>query len=173
MSTARNSRRSNASGAIMRRAWIGGTAALGAARLALGGRQPRPAAQGPQRVAADEITVYIGPSCACCHRWLTHLRAAGFHVTLRNVADVTPAKRQHGVPPRLVSCHTGVMEEYAIEAHVPDELMRWLATGRPAIAGLAVRGLPGGSPGMAGGRAARSDVLSFTRGGETTVYAVR
>ena len=172
MSAERKSKPATPRRAMTRRAWIG-AAAAGASALAVGSRQWLTANDGPRRVAGEEITVYKSPSCECCHRWVSHLRAAGFHVTTRNVSDVTPVKRQYGVPAELASCHTGVIAGFAVEGHVPADLIRRLVAERPAVAGLAVPGMPAGSPGMEGGRADRYEVLTFTRGGETTVYAAR
>ena len=122
---------------------------------------------------AGEITVYKSPTCVCCERWLDHMRHAGFRVTKHNVAKIAAVKAEHGVPDALGSCHTTVAGGYVIEGHVPADLVARLLEERPRVAGLAVPGMPAGSPGMEGGQRQRYDVLSFTRAGETAVYATR
>jgi len=91
------------------------------------------------------------------------------------VDDLAPIKAKLGVPPALQSCHTAVVGEYVIEGHVPADVIDRLLRERPAIVGLAVPGMPVGSPGMEapGRKAERYDVLTFDRQGRTTVYASR
>lgn len=104
-----------------------------------------------------------------------HLRAAGFEVKEENVDSLAPIKKRFGVPAPLHSCHTAVTGDYVIEGHVPADLIRRLLRERPAVAGLAVPGMPVGSPGMeAPGRPAeRYEVLAFEKSGRTTVFARR
>ena len=104
-----------------------------------------------------------------------HLRAAGFEVKEQNVEALGPIKQRFGVPAALQSCHTAVVDPYVIEGHVPADLIQRLLRERPAVAGLAVPGMPVGSPGMeAPGRPAeRYDVLAFEKGGRSTVFARR
>lgn len=104
-----------------------------------------------------------------------HLREAGFTVTERNETDVTPVKRRLGVPSALDSCHTGLVEGYVIEGHVPADLIDRLLRERPKVVGLAVPGMPVGSPGMEspGQKPERYQVLTFDKSGRTTVFATR
>ena len=104
-----------------------------------------------------------------------HLRAAGFEVKEQNVDALAPIKKRFGVPTPLQSCHTALVGDYVIEGHVPADLIQRLLRERPAVAGLAVPGMPVGSPGMeAPGRPAeRYDVLAFEKSGRTTVFARR
>jgi hypothetical protein len=104
-----------------------------------------------------------------------HLRAAGFEVNEQNVEALGPIKQRFGVPAALRSCHTALADPYVIEGHVPADLIQRLLRERPAVAGLAVPGMPVGSPGMeAPGRPAeRYDVLTFDKSGRTTVFARR
>lgn len=104
-----------------------------------------------------------------------HLRAAGFEVKEQNVDALGPIKRRLGVPAPLESCHTAVVDPYVIEGHVPADLIQRLLRERPAVAGLAVPGMPVGSPGMetAGRPAERYEVLTFDKSGRTTVFARR
>lgn len=157
---------------LSRRAWIG--VALGGAATALVGQRWWRKAN-PAVIAADAtpITVYASPTCACCHKWVSHLEHNKFHVTVENVLDVTPIKRQFGVPESLWSCHTAMVHAYAIEGHVPADLIQRVTRERPAIAGLAVPGMPSGSPGMEGATKDRYEVIAFRRDGGTETYAAR
>lgn len=121
--------------------------------------------------AADAI-VYKSPSCGCCSSWVSHLRDNGYNVTAVDVEDVTPYKRQYGIPPRLGSCHTAVIEGYVIEGHVPAADISRLLGERPDILGLTVPGMPLGSPGMEmGNRIDPYQVLAIEKDGSTSVYS--
>jgi hypothetical protein len=104
-----------------------------------------------------------------------HLRAHGFGVKTQDVADLAPIKLKLAVPLALQSCHTALVEGYVIEGHVPAALIDRVLRERPAVAGLAVPGMPVGSPGMeVPGQPAQSyQVLAFDRAGRITVYATR
>ena len=102
-----------------------------------------------------------------------HLRVSGYPVEMVDAPDLAPLKRKLGVPPALDSCHTATVEAYVIEGHVPADLIDRLLVERPEVLGLAVPGMPVGSPGMEGGPAERYQVLAFDRAGNTTVYATR
>ncbi len=104
-----------------------------------------------------------------------HLREHAFPVEERHDADLGAVKRQHGVPAALHSCHTALVEGYVVEGHVPADLIDRLLRERPAVAGLAVPGMPVGSPGMEvpGQAPERYRVYAFTRDGRTRVYAER
>jgi len=103
---------------------------------------------------------------------MEHLRAHGFRVKPVDVRDASVYRRRHGVPDALGGCHTGVVGGYAIEGHVPAREIRRLLAEKPKAAGLAVPGMPVGSPGMEQGpRVDRYDVLLVNGDGRTTVYA--
>jgi hypothetical protein len=121
----------------------------------------------------DTINVWKDANCGCCKSWIEHMRKHGFTVIAHDTPDLTPVKQQHGVGADLVSCHTGVIAGYTIEGHVPADLVRKMLTEKPKIAGLAVPGMPMGSPGMEGGMAEKYDVIAFTTDGGRTVYASR
>jgi hypothetical protein len=121
------------------------------------------------------VTVHHSPTGGCCTAWVVHLRSQGFPVTERLETDLTPVKRRLGVPAALESCHTALVEGYVIEGHVPADLIDRLLRERPKIAGLAVPGMPVGSPGMEspGMTPERYRVLTFDRNGSTGVFARR
>ncbi len=120
-----------------------------------------------------EILVYKGPQCGCCDKWAEHLEEAGLKVTVEEIENLHPIKAKYGIRPELSSCHTAVVEGYAIEGHVPaDEILRLLEE-RPEVAGLTVPGMPIGSPGMEEGPAEAYEVLTFDSSGNTAVFAKR
>jgi hypothetical protein len=108
-----------------------------------------------------EVQVYKSPTCGCCEKWVDHLRAEGFTVRTKDVPDVSPIKLENGVGPELSACHTAFVGGYVVEGHVPASDIRRLLAERPAVAGLAVPGMPVGSPGMEGPNAKPYEVLSF------------
>jgi len=120
---------------------------------------------------ATEVTVYKSPTCGCCERWIDHLEDNGFDVVTKDVRDFSAIKAAHSVAPRLASCHTALVDGYVVEGHVPVADIRRLLAERPAVKGLAVPGMPMGSPGMEGARKDPYDVLTFDGEGRTKVFA--
>ena len=119
------------------------------------------------------IKVYKTPTCGCCKAWVDHLEQNGFKAEVVDMPDLSAVKTKYGVAPKLQSCHTAVVGDYTVEGHVPADLIMKMVNEKPAIAGLAVPGMPAGSPGMEGATKERYDVLTFDRAGRTTVYAQR
>jgi hypothetical protein len=101
---------------------------------------------------------------------MEHLRANGFRVKPIAAEDHGTIRRRHGIPDALGGCHTGVIEGYAIEGHVPAREIKRLLAERPQAKGLAVPGMPMGSPGMEGTRRESFDVLLIQPSGRHTVY---
>jgi hypothetical protein len=118
------------------------------------------------------VTVFKSPSCQCCGKWIQRMREHGFAVAERNTNDMAAVKQERAIPAQLGSCHTSTVGGYAVEGHVPPDLVERVLRDRPAIAGLAVPGMPRSAPGMELG-AERYDVLSFTQAGAAAVYAER
>ena len=116
-----------------------------------------------------KLTVTKDPNCGCCSGWADHIRAAGFPVEIVETGELKQAKARLGVPRRLAACHTAEVSAYVIEGHVPAIATRRLLAERPQIKGLAVPGMPVGSPGMEveGTPAERYDVIAFGPAGET------
>ena len=118
------------------------------------------------------VTVYKDPNCGCCKEWVEHLRRHAFKVTAKDTSDVSGIKRSGRVPQQLVSCHTAFVNGYVIEGHVPAEDIKRLLKEKPKVAGLAVPGMPIGSPGMeVGNRKDKYNVIAFNRDGTTSVFA--
>lgn len=122
-------------------------------------------------VGLEVITVYKSPTCGCCDKWVSHLEESGFEVKAVNRQDLNTVKTEAGVPKRLASCHTAIIDGYTIEGHVPADDIRRLLHERPDVAGLTVPGMPMGSPGMEGHRKDNYRVLTFTRTGDTSVFS--
>jgi hypothetical protein len=115
--------------------------------------------------------VYKSPSCSCCSQWASYLRDHGFRVTIRTVDNVDSTRRQFGVPAPLGACHIAKVGGYTIVGHVPVEAIERLLKEHPAIAGLAVPGMPVGSPGMERGATREAyGVMTFDAHGQTSLY---
>ena len=150
----------------------GCTAALAAGAAVVWSQQPaRAPAVRAAAATSPKIVVYKSPSCMCCGKWVTYMRANGFTVEVHDQDDLTAIKRAAGVPDDAVSCHTAQVGGYVIEGHVPVEAIRRLLTEHPAIKGLAVPGMVAGSPGMEqGNEHPHYDVMAIGRDGRLTTY---
>ena len=125
----------------------------------------------PGTPTAADITVYKSPWCGCCGNWVSHLRGQGFSVAVEEREDMDPIKARYGVPERLQSCHTAIVDGYVIEGHVPAADIRRLLAERPEARGLSVPGMVVGSPGMEqGGQSDPYQVILFGDAGGK-VYA--
>ncbi|MEB3231185.1 MAG: DUF411 domain-containing protein [Leptolyngbyaceae bacterium] len=126
-----------------------------------------------QPAATDyEITVFRSPTCGCCGQWIEHMQAAGFTVKDEITQDMDAVKQQYGISSGLASCHTTVAGNYVIEGHVPAEDVQRLLAEAPDIAGIAVPGMPIGSPGMESGSYIEPyTVIAFSADGTNTVFA--
>lgn len=126
-----------------------------------------------QTQAAPLVEVFKTPTCGCCSKWVDHMRANGFTVRTSDLNDLTQIKTSRGVPARLESCHTAVVNGYVVEGHVPAADVHRLLKEKPAISGIAVGGMPAGSPGMdyPGTKAQAYDVIAFDKSGATRVFA--
>ena len=124
--------------------------------------------------AAVPMQVYKTPTCGCCAKWVEHVKLAGFAPEVHDMPDVSPIKAKVGLPRGLQSCHTALVGGFVVEGHVPADLVQRLLKEQPKIAGVAVPGMPIGSPGMEmGDRKDAYEVIAFTKDGTTSVYAKR
>ena len=116
-----------------------------------------------------KITITKDPSCGCCTGWTEHVRAAGFATEVVDTSELNRVKVRLGVPAHLYACHTAEVDGYVIEGHVPAPTIKRLLAERPNVKGLAVRGMPVGSPGMevAGAEPETYDVIAFGPDGES------
>ncbi|HYE51873.1 MAG TPA: DUF411 domain-containing protein [Azospirillaceae bacterium] len=150
-----------------RRHLILGIAALGG--IAAGGAL---LATYPAEAALPPVTVWKSPTCGCCAAWVEHMRGAGFAVTVHEVEAINPIKAAQGVTPELASCHTAAVGAYTLEGHVPADAVKRLLAEKPKARGLAVPGMPQGSPGMETGVTEPYEILLFGNG-EPTVFERR
>ncbi len=116
------------------------------------------------------VEVYKTSTCGCCSKWVEHLKQNGFTVKATDVADINEVKVRNGVPSDAASCHTALVGGYVVEGHVPAASVRRLLRERPAVVGIAVPGMPIGSPGMEGPNPEAYDVVSFDKAGTLKVY---
>ena len=114
------------------------------------------------------ITVHRDPNCGCCLGWVQHLQKAGFRTKVLETNDLDAVKQRLGVPDDLAACQTAEIVGYVVEGHVPAMALKRFLAEKPNATGLAVPGMPIGSPGMEGGRPERYDVVLFGPDGRRT-----
>ena len=135
-----------------------------------------PAAPQPQTVAVNlsPMTVHKSPTCPCCASWIEHMRHAGFQVTVNDTHEIDPIRQRLGVPASKGSCHTAEVGGLVIEGHVPAEDIQRLLADPGNARGLALPGMPIGSPGMESpdGLVERYTVERINPDGSTSPYAV-
>jgi len=123
------------------------------------------------RAENPTISVIKSKTCGCCSMWLEHLKANGFTVKAEDVDDLYERKDKLKIPSALQSCHTGIVDGYVIEGHVPAEDITRLLKEKPKALGLAVPGMPTGAPGMEmGGKKDAYNVILFTEDGKTSLW---
>jgi len=123
---------------------------------------------------AITLDVFKSPTCMCCEKWIAHLQAHGFQTTVHHPADLNQEKASRGIKPKYQSCHTAVSKDgYVFEGHIPAAVIQRFLTEKPKDAiGLAVPGMPMGSPGMEmGDHINPYDVLLLKADGSSAVYA--
>lgn len=126
------------------------------------------------QTAAVALDVYKSETCGCCQFWIDHANERGFQSTIHHPADLDAVKNRFGIAPRYQSCHTAVSEDgYVFEGHIPAKLIhQFLAETPEGAIGLAVPGMPLGSPGMeVGERFTPYQVLLLKEDGSSEVYA--
>ncbi len=118
----------------------------------------------PSADSARVVEVHRDPLCSCCHEWEAYLRAAGWQVRSVEEGDMAAFKATYDLPEETWSCHTALIGGYVVEGHVPLAAIEDLLASAPAIDGIALAGMPAGSPGMPGIQEAPFDVVSVTDG---------
>ena len=152
-----------------------GAAVAGCGRAAENAAVPNERARTAARPGAVSMTVYRDPSCGCCEAWAALARDSGYEVSVIDHPDMPAIKKQFGVPDELNSCHTAIVAGYAIEGHVPFEHVARLLETKPAeLRGIAVAGMPRGSPGMEmpDGSKDPFEVMAFDKAGRSTRFEV-
>ena len=126
-----------------------------------------------QTAGGPLVEVFKSPTCGCCSKWVEHLRASGFTVRTTDLNDLHQIKASRGVPAELQSCHTAIVGGYVVEGHVPASDVQRLLKEKPSVVGIAVGGMPVGSPGMEFRdlKPQAYNVMSFDKTGKTAVFA--
>jgi hypothetical protein len=118
------------------------------------------------------LTLYTTPECGCCDSYADYLRGAGFTVATKPTNELSEISRKAGVPSELQGCHTAFLDGYVVEGHVPAEAIRKLLADRPAIKGIVLPGMPEGSPGMSGTKAAPFTIYAIPQNGNPSVFTM-
>jgi hypothetical protein len=120
---------------------------------------------------AIDIVVYRSPSCGCCEKWLAHLQQNNFTVKDIVTPDVQAIKTKYGVSAEMASCHTAIVNGYVVEGHVPANDIKSLLKTKPDIVGIAVPGMPSGTPGMEmGGKKEPYKVIGFDKNNHSQIF---
>ena len=118
-----------------------------------------------------DIVVYKNPECGCCTKWVKYLQDNNYNVTIEHTRDVLAVKKRLGVPEKLAACHTAVIDGYVVEGHITHRDIKRLLLFRPDIKGIAVPGMPVGTPGMESGSTVQPyNVMSFDEQGNMEVF---
>ena len=127
----------------------------------------------PVLAAPIQAVMYKNPSCSCCETYAAYLEKNGFKVDLKPTNDLDQISAGLGVPANLQGCHSVVIGDYVVDGFVPVDVINKMLTQRPAVTGIALAGMPMGSPGMGGEKTEPFTVYAFTKDGKApTVYAV-
>lgn len=127
--------------------------------------------QAENAVADKEMTVYRSPTCGCCGKWIEHVKNNHFAVKDIVSNDMDAIKEKYGIPDKLGSCHTAIVDGYVIEGHVPAADIQKLLASKPDVVGLSAPGMPMGSPGMEMGGSQDYNVMSFDKDGKVQVFS--
>ena len=152
-----------------------GAVVAGCGRAAENAAVPNEGARTAATPGAVSMTVYRDPSCGCCEAWAALARDSGYEVSVIDHPDMPAIKKRFGVPDGLSSCHTAIVAGYAIEGHVPFEHVARLLETKPAeLRGIAVAGMPRGSPGMEMPDGSKDPfaVIAFDKAGRSTRFDV-
>lgn len=119
-----------------------------------------------------DIVVYKNPDCGCCSKWVQYLESHDYNVTIEHTRDVYEVKKRLGVPEKLAACHSAVIDGYVVEGHIAHRDIERLLLFRPDVTGIAVPGMPVGTPGMERGNAKQAhNVMTFDDQGKMEVFA--
>ena len=115
-------------------------------------------------------TIFKSPGCGCCGVYSQYMDKKGFNVQIVDTEDLSPIKTKHNIPRSMQSCHTTVVGDYFVEGHVPIEAIQKLLSEKPDIAGIAMPGMPSGSPGMPGSKRGPFVVYAVNKDGSTNEF---
>jgi len=124
-----------------------------------------------KNTVSKDITVYKNPECGCCNKWIKYLKKNNYNVTEINTRNVAAEKKRLGVPEKVAACHTAVIDGYVVEGHATNRDIKRLLLFRPDVKGIAIPGMPIGSPGMEQGQTKEKyNVMTFDKEGKTEVF---
>ena len=121
-------------------------------------------------VAKEEITVFKSPTCGCCTNYIPYVKANGFFVKTIDTQDMSHIKSKYQIPANMESCHTTIIGDYFVEGHVPMEAVKKLLSEKPDIKGIALPGMPAGSPGMPGPKTEQFIVYAIQKDGTQSEF---
>ena len=121
-------------------------------------------------IAEASVTVHKSPNCGCCNAYISYLKRNGFSVEVENMDDLDPIKEKYNIPRHLRSCHTAVYGDHIVEGHVPLEIMSKMFSEESEVKGLALPGMPSGSPGMPGAKSGPFEVYELDEEGEYKMF---
>ncbi len=121
-------------------------------------------------LGGKEITVYKTPTCGCCAVFISYLEKKDVAVKVENVKSLDDIKKRNGIPPELWSCHTSIVDGYVVEGHVPIEAIEKLLSEKPNIKGIALPGMPSGTPGMPGPKTEKWEIRSLNEDGTVGTF---
>ncbi|MBI4439338.1 DUF411 domain-containing protein [Candidatus Woesearchaeota archaeon] len=116
------------------------------------------------------IEIFKSPTCGCCSIYAKHMQDKGFDAKVTDTYDVQAIKTKYNVPAQLSSCHTTIAGDYFVEGHIPLEAVEKLLTEKPDIAGIAMPGMPSGSPGMPGAKQGQFVIFSVGKDGSINEF---
>ena len=126
---------------------------------------------GAQDSLPRDITIFKNPDCSCCNKWIKYLRKFDYNITVVSTRKLLSEKARLKIPPEISSCHTSVIGGYVVEGHVTHRDITRLLLFKPDVLGIAVPGMPIGTPGMERGNTVESyDVLTFDKDGNVEVF---
>lgn len=119
------------------------------------------------------IDVYEDPDCGCCQLWSKYMMTKGYNVNVFKTKKYMDIKNEYKIDPKYQSCHTGLIDGYAIEGHVPEDAVVWLLENKPKdVIGISAPGMPQGSPGMEQGQFEDYPVILMMKDGSYKMYAI-
>lgn len=121
-------------------------------------------------VPGQAITVFKSPTCGCCAVYTRYLDNKGYDVTINEIPDTSTEQKKYGVPNQMRSCHTSIVGNYFVEGHVPIEAIEKLLAEKPSIKGIAMPGMPAGSPGMPGSKSGPFIIYAINNDGSVQEF---
>ncbi|MBX1886059.1 DUF411 domain-containing protein [Campylobacter peloridis] len=121
---------------------------------------------------SKSIDVYESPTCGCCDLWADYMKTKGYKVNVYKTNDFLKIKEEYKIQDMYQSCHTGIIDGYVIEGHVPEDAVTWLLENKPKdVIGISAPGMPQGSPGMEQGYEEEYPVILMLKNGDYKIYA--